>query len=94
MKKSNIELFNAILGALPHEDFNSYQHFVNFDQLEKKKRVFVKVIDVKRSETPLPNNESTEMKDSDQEENDSLKRQRMKAKVEHKMQKKRYHKDE
>lgn len=41
----------------------------------------MKVVDVKRSEVSLVQSESTEMKDSDQEEHESLKRQRMKAKV-------------
>ncbi len=49
MKKSNIDLFNAVMSALEVSDLAKYKKIVNFDQLEKKKRVYVKVIGVKMS---------------------------------------------
>lgn len=53
MKHSNIELYNTILASLPSEDLDCFKTYVNFEQLEKKKRVFVKVVGVKMSSDPV-----------------------------------------
>lgn len=74
MKKSNLELFNSVISALEPNDLAKYKKLVNFDKLEKKQRVFVKVIGVKmtKNETSMDNQQNkpnkSEMNDSDYEQ--------------------------
>jgi hypothetical protein len=47
MKVGNAATFNAIMSALPVEAFNYFDKYIDFENLEKKRRVIRKVIGIK-----------------------------------------------
>lgn len=91
MKNGNVAMFNAIFTALPAEALNYFSKYIDFDNLEKKRRVFRKVVGIKIGnsvsnsiETEENQNDGEKMNEgSDQDEADlGFKRKRTKIKAE------------
>ena len=47
LKSNNFELYNNLLNNMPHEDYQNYTKLINFENLEKKNRIFRKVVGIK-----------------------------------------------
>ena len=76
MKVGNATTFNTIMSALPAQAFNYFNKYIDFEHLEKKRRVIRKVVGIKISntvtnpiETQEIHNDSEKMNEgSDQDE--------------------------
>lgn len=90
LKKNNFELYNNLLQNIPHEDYKNYTKLVNFENLDKKNRIFRKVVGIKLGNSHSEiEEEINENQDSEDEgESNPLKRQRMVTKIEDKKRKK------
>ena len=53
MKKSNENMFKSIVQVLPHSIISNYNQYVDFENLDKKKRVIRKVIGIKIGGDPI-----------------------------------------
>ena len=89
LKKNNFELYNNLLQNMPHEDYKNYSKLVNFENLEKKNRIFRKVVGIKLGNSHSEiEEEINENQNSEDEEQNPLKRQRMVTKIDDKKRKK------
>jgi hypothetical protein len=54
MKNGNSTMFNAIFTALPAEALSYLNKYIDFDHLEKKRRIFKRVVGIKMNSS-VPN---------------------------------------